>query len=74
MAVANLLGVNLSSEWEACLLPPTFLLAIALPCVTSLSLAWLLSRVIERGGDHPGLAYTWKAIVARPEISAQVKS
>ncbi|MFO0919931.1 MAG: sodium/solute symporter [Planctomycetaceae bacterium] len=75
MAVANLLGVNLSSEWEAWFAkPPTFLLAIALPCVTSLSLAWLLSRVIERGGDHPGLAYTWKAIVARPEISAQVKS
>lgn len=46
---------------------PTFLLAIAAPYVTSLTTAIILSRLVEKGGDHPGLNYTWKAVTSRPE-------
>lgn len=46
---------------------PTFLLAIAAPYVTSLMTAIVLSRIVEKGGEHPGLKYTWKAVVSQPE-------
>jgi len=42
---------------------PSFLLAIAAPCLTSLAIAWLLSWLVERGGQHAGLGFTWRAIV-----------
>lgn len=46
---------------------PSFLLAIAAPCLTSLSVAWILSWVVERGDEHPGLKFTWQEIVRKPE-------
>lgn len=46
---------------------PSFLLAIAAPCLTSLSVAWILSWVVERGDEHPGLKFTWREIVRKPE-------
>lgn len=61
-------GYVVPSTWETFFAkPPTFLLAIAVPCLTSLTLAYLLSWLVERGDDHPGLQYTWKAVVSRPE-------
>jgi solute:Na+ symporter, SSS family len=42
---------------------PTFLLAIAIPCVTTFVLAWLLSLVLDRPGEHTGSRFTWWAIV-----------
>jgi len=42
---------------------PTFLLAIALPCVTTFLTAWLLSLVVDRPGEHRGSGFTWWAIV-----------
>jgi SSS family solute:Na+ symporter len=49
---------------------PTFLLAIAVPCLTSVSVAWLLSWVVERGDAHSGRSYTWRAITRLPQDSA----
>ena len=47
---------------------PSFLLAIAAPCLTSLSVAWILGWIVERGGDHSGRKFTWKEIVRnKPE-------
>lgn len=48
--------------------PPTPFLAIAAPCVTCLAIAVILSRIVERGGHHHGLDYTWKAVTSRPEV------
>lgn len=48
---------------------PSFLLAIAAPCLTSLSVAWLLGWIVERRGDHAGLKYTWRAIVHKEQES-----
>ncbi len=42
---------------------PTFLLAIAVPCLTSIVIAAFLSLFVERGGDHTGRKFTWKEIV-----------
>jgi Na+/proline symporter len=47
---------------------PTFLLAIAVPCVTTFLLAWLLSFVLDRPGEHHGSRFTWWSIVKnRPD-------
>ncbi len=45
---------------------PTFLLAIAVPCLTTITLAMLLSFVVETGKPHSGLDYTWRAVLRRP--------
>jgi SSS family transporter len=42
---------------------PTPLLAIALPCVTTFVTAFALGFVVERGGTHAGVGYTWRKIV-----------
>ena len=42
---------------------PTIFLAIAVPCLTTLSVAFLLGHIIESGRPHPGLNYTWHAVV-----------
>ncbi|MCY2962390.1 MAG: sodium/solute symporter [Planctomycetota bacterium] len=39
--------------------------AIALPCLTGVLLAGLLSLVIERGDDHAGRQFTWSAVMRR---------
>lgn len=53
---------------------PTVFLAIAVPCVTTLLTAFLLSRIVETGGAHPGSGYTWWAIVrGRPEVKGQAE-
>ena len=46
---------------------PTFQLAIAVPCLTSLVIAQVLSWIVENGGEHHGLRFTWKSVVSRPE-------
>jgi SSS family solute:Na+ symporter len=48
------------TEWR-----PSFLLAIAAPCLTSLSVAWCLSWLVECNRDHSGSKFTWRAIVAK---------
>ena len=45
---------------------PTFLLAIAVPCVTTFVLAGLLSLVLDRPGEHTGSRFTWWSIVKNP--------
>lgn len=42
---------------------PTIFLAIAVPCLTTLSVAVILSQFIESSAPHPGLNYTWRAVV-----------
>ncbi len=44
---------------------PSFLLAIAYPCLTTLAIARALSWIVERGGDHSGLKFTWREIVRK---------
>lgn len=48
---------------------PTIMLAIVLPCLTTILSSALLSFLVEkRGQPHPGLNYTWWAVVrSRPE-------
>ena len=41
----------------------TFLLAIAAPWLTTVSLGSVLSQMIEPEENHPGRRYTWLAIV-----------
>jgi len=48
------------TEWR-----PSFLLAIAAPCLTCLSVAWILSWLVERGGQHSGWNFTWREILKR---------
>jgi SSS family solute:Na+ symporter len=42
-------------------------LAIFVPCVTAVAVAWLLSLLFDRGPDHPGSKYSWHAVMRRPE-------
>lgn len=42
---------------------PTIFLAIAVPCVTTVGVAAMLSMILERGRWHSGSAYTWWAVV-----------
>jgi SSS family solute:Na+ symporter len=42
---------------------PTVFLAIAVPCLTTIGTAFVLSFVVERGGPHAGQDFTWFAIV-----------
>jgi SSS family solute:Na+ symporter len=42
---------------------PTPFLATAVPCLTSVTTAFVLSFLVERGGPHAGLDFTWSAIV-----------
>jgi len=46
---------------------PSPLLAIAIPCCTTVGLATALSFLIESGQPHPGQNYLWKAVVSRDE-------
>lgn len=50
---------------------PSFLLAIAAPCLTSLSIAWILGWIVERGGEHSGLKFTWREIVSKEEVKSE---
>lgn len=67
-AVICALGVSILWSWwtEIFGTPwrPSFLLAIAVPLVTSLTVAWLLSWVVEQDGEHPGQCFLWRAIVS----------
>jgi Na+/proline symporter len=42
---------------------PTIFLAIAVPWLTTVVTAGVLSLIVEKGGVHSGKAYTWFAIV-----------
>lgn len=48
---------------------PTFTLTIALPCLSSLTVAALFGLVFD-GGEHPGREYSWWAVMKRPEEPA----
>lgn len=73
---AVLVGLGISVIWswwkqifgtEYALSP---VLAIAVPCTTSFTLAALLGvfeHLARRGAKHPGCDYTWRAILRRPE-------
>ena len=50
---------------ELAKIKPTFTLTIALPCLTSLSVAGIWGLLFD-GGDHPGRQYTWLAVMRRP--------
>ena len=38
----------------------------AVACLSGLAFGVVLSLLIEKGGDHPGRAYTWWAVMQRP--------
>src|SRR5262249_17332454 len=42
---------------------PTPFLATAVPCLTTVGTAFVLSYLVERGGEHAGQSFTWRAIV-----------
>ncbi|WP_437227492.1 sodium:solute symporter family transporter [Planctomicrobium sp. SH661] len=42
---------------------PTILLAIAVPCVSTILTAALLSLILEDGKPHPGQRFTWRGVV-----------
>ncbi len=46
---------------------PTFALAIAVPCLTTIATAAALSYLVERGGPHAGQRYTWFTVVKGPQ-------
>jgi SSS family solute:Na+ symporter len=46
---------------------PTFLLAIAIPCVTTYTLAAIFSAVFNRQRDDRESEFTWRSIMLRPE-------
>lgn len=68
-AVACAMGVSILWSWWPDIFGtesrPSFLLAIAAPCLTSLLVAGLLGRIVERNHNHSGLDYTWWSVVKR---------
>jgi SSS family solute:Na+ symporter len=42
---------------------PSFLLAVAVPCLTTLGLAAILGRLVETGENDAGRALSWKSVV-----------
>ncbi len=75
--VAVLLSLCVSVNWSwykeiyGTKVGPTFFLSIAVPWITSVTTAFLLSFVIEKGGDHPGRKLTWFAIVKGQPLEAE---
>jgi SSS family solute:Na+ symporter len=45
---------------------PSITLAVCVPCLSGPLLAFLLSFVVERPGEQPGRAFTWRAVMRRP--------
>ena len=45
---------------------PTFLLAVAVPCLMTIGLSTLFGWLFETGQRHTGSDYTWWAVVRRP--------
>lgn len=66
---AVILGLSVSICWSwyreifGTEVGPTPFLAIAVPWLTTVGSAYLLSLFVERGGPHPGWNYTWFAVV-----------
>jgi hypothetical protein len=46
---------------------PTFLLSIAVPCLTTFGIAAFLGFILNRKHDGRQAEYTWWAIMRRPE-------
>jgi len=46
---------------------PTVFLAIAVPCLTTIATAAVLSFLVERRGPHAGQRFTWLAVVKGPQ-------
>ncbi len=66
---AVLMGLTVSVGWSwypeifGAEQGPTPFLATAVPCLTTVATAFILSYLVESGGEHAGLSYTWRAIV-----------
>jgi len=58
----GILGVDSTGKPKG----PTIMLAIGAPCVFGVTLAAVLSYLFDRGGDHPGKAYSWLSVTRRP--------
>lgn len=51
---------------------PTIFLAVAVPCLTTIGSAFVLSLFLGKSAPHSGSGYTWWAIVrGRPEVKDQ---
>ncbi|HVC96583.1 MAG TPA: sodium/solute symporter [Pirellulales bacterium] len=46
---------------------PSITWAIWFPCTIAFLLAALLGTIVDKRGDHPGRAYSWRAVLRRPE-------
>lgn len=71
-ALAGLVLAIVWSWWEVIFQTktrPTFLLAIAIPCVSTFALAWLLSLVLDQPEEHHGSRFTWWSIVKHQPYS-----
>jgi SSS family solute:Na+ symporter len=56
----------LLGSWHEGMGVPTFTMAVAVPCLSTLLLAFVLSWIVENGQPNPGAAYSWFAIMRRP--------
>lgn len=69
---AVLMALLISVSWSYCkeLFGTSYELSISwavpVPCCAGILLAFLFSLVLDAGGDHPGRAYTWRAVMRRP--------
>ncbi|HEY2253576.1 MAG TPA: hypothetical protein VGH74_21020, partial [Planctomycetaceae bacterium] len=72
---AVLTGLSVSTFWSwypeifNTTARPTFALAIAVPCLTTVATAAVLSYLVERGGPHAGQRFTWFAVVKGPQAT-----
>jgi SSS family solute:Na+ symporter len=69
-AVATGLSVSIFWSWYPEIFHttarPTFALAIAVPCLVTITTAAVLGLLVERGGPHAGQQFTWIAVVKGP--------
>lgn len=68
-AVCGLITSIIWSWWREIFgttVAPTFLLAVAVPCLTTIGLSALLSYLVETNAPHSGQNYTWWAVLQRP--------
>ncbi|WP_437193149.1 sodium:solute symporter family transporter [Planctomicrobium sp. SH527] len=72
VSVAIVVGLTVSVLWSwgkqifQTSVGPTILLSVALPLLTTVLTAWLLSFIVESRQPHPGQSFTWRAVLQRP--------
>ena len=67
----TILGVSKQSDIIK-LHTPSIMLAVGLPCLFGIALGWAVSLVAGRS-EHPGTAFTWRAVLSRPPQDADVR-